>query len=169
MAFDWRAVIGTVAPTLATALGGPLAGMAVSAIGSALGLGENASEAQVSSALAVAKPELLVQLRQADQDFKKHMADVGVKLEEIVTKDRDSARQMQVATKARTPAILSWMVVLLTGTLYSYMIMGDYEKLSVDSLILGRILGTLDMAFGVVLAYWLGAAYREPANRAPTP
>lgn len=169
MVFDWKALVGTVAPTLATALGGPLAGMAVSAIGSALGLDENASEAQVSAALATSKPEMLVALRQADQEFKKHMADVGVKLEEIVTKDRDSARQMQVATKARTPAILSWMVVILTGTLYSYMIMGDYEKLSVDSLILGRILGTLDMAFGVVLAYWLGAAYREPANRTPTP
>ena len=30
MDFDWKSVVGTVAPTIATALGGPLAGVAVS-------------------------------------------------------------------------------------------------------------------------------------------
>ena len=43
---DWKSIIGVVAPTLATALGGPLAGLAVETLGKALG---GASGGYVSS------------------------------------------------------------------------------------------------------------------------
>jgi hypothetical protein len=33
---DWKKIVGAVAPTLATALGGPLAGMAAAAVSDAL-------------------------------------------------------------------------------------------------------------------------------------
>ena len=52
----WKSIVGTVAPALATALGSPLAGMAVAAIGSALGLTES-SEETVSAAIVKATPE----------------------------------------------------------------------------------------------------------------
>jgi hypothetical protein len=37
---DWRKTLGTVAPAIATALGGPLAGVAVGMAAKALGLGD---------------------------------------------------------------------------------------------------------------------------------
>ena len=163
---DWRSIIGGVAPALATALGGPLAGMAVQVIGSALGL-ENASAETVSTALSKAGPEVLAKIKQADQEFAAKMKELDVKLDELVVKDRDSARNLQIQTRAKTPAILSYFVVLSTVSMYGMLLFGDYDKLTISELILGRILGTLDMAFGVVLAYWLGAAHREISNRAP--
>ena len=164
---DWKAIVGSVAPALATALGGPLAGMAVQAIGSAIGLGDSATEDQVATALTSAKPEMLVELKRVNSEFAAKMKELDVKLEELVVKDRDSARNMQIQTRSRTPSVLSYFVVLATIGIYSFLLSGDYEKLTLSELILGRILGTLDMAFGVVLAYWLGSAHREPANRAP--
>ena len=160
MDFDWKKLIGSVAPSLATALGGPLAGMAVTAIGQVLGVSEPTEE-KLATALQIANPEILLKLKQADQDFAKHMASVGVDLAKLEVQDRDSARSLLIQTKARTPAVLSYFVVLVTAAIYSYLVIGDYDKLTISDLVLGRILGTLDMAFGVVLAYWLGSAHRE--------
>ena len=54
---DWKSIVGTVAPAIATALGGPLAGLGVSAIGKALGLGDGASKEDVAQAVLKATPE----------------------------------------------------------------------------------------------------------------
>jgi hypothetical protein len=161
MAFDWRSLVATVAPVLGTALGGPLAGMAVKAIGDAVGL-QSATVDTVSTALANATPDQLAAIKKADQDFARQMKELDIKLDELETEDRASARQMMIQTRARTPAVLSYFVVILITAIYCYLIMGDYSQLTVSDLVLGRILGTLDTAFAVVLAYWLGAAHREP-------
>ena len=165
--FDWKKLVGGFAPALATALGGPLAGMAVATIGKALGI-DDPTEDKLEAALKTADPAILLKIKEANVEFEKHMATVGVDLTKLAVQDRDSARQMLVQTRAKTPAVLSYFVVVATIGIYSFLLSGDYEKLTISELILGRILGTLDMAFGVVLAYWLGAAHREPANRAPT-
>src|SRR5437879_6583749 len=150
MAFDWKSLISSVAPTLATALGGPLAGMAVQAIGGALGLSDT-TEDKLSAALAGAKPDELLKLKQADQEFAEKMKSLDIDLAKLEVEDRTSARQLVIQGRARTPAVLSYFVVIMTALIYGYLIAGDYEKLTVSDLILGRILGTLDMAFGVVL------------------
>ena len=46
MAFDWKSVVGTVAPLLGTALGGPFGGVAGKMIQDALGVdSESAAQA----------------------------------------------------------------------------------------------------------------------------
>lgn len=73
--FDWKKLVAGIAPVLGTALGGPLIGEAVSMIGAALGLGGDASEAEVAGALASGRMtgEQAVALKQADLDFKVKM------------------------------------------------------------------------------------------------
>lgn len=53
---DWKNLISSVAPFLGTALGGPLGGMAVSALGDALGLSDK-SESAIKQALSGVTPE----------------------------------------------------------------------------------------------------------------
>lgn len=55
------------------------------------------------------------------------------------------------------PAILSALIVCSIFVLYSYLMVNG-NPAGLDDVILGRILGTLDTAFGVVLAYWLGTS-----------
>ncbi len=62
MAFDWLGTIGAIAPTIATAIGGPFAGVAISALGKALGL-TNATEADVVSAMSSLGPEQIVEIK----------------------------------------------------------------------------------------------------------
>lgn len=162
-AFDWKAIVATVAPILGTAVGGPLGGIAVKAIGDALGLSEHTEEA-ISTALQGANPDMLLKLKQADQQFAKDMKGLDVDLAKIAATNTDSARQMQIQTRAKTPAVLSWIIIVcalgLEGTI---LFTGLPAKL--DDLIVGRILGTLDLALGIVLNFWLGSAHRDPANR----
>ena len=53
MDFDWKSVVGTVAPTIATALGGPLAGVAVSSLAAAFGLSSDADDSSTPKLLAI--------------------------------------------------------------------------------------------------------------------
>lgn len=74
------------------------------------------------------------------------------------TSDRQSARQLAIGTKAWTPGVLSWFIVLGFFVLNGYLIRFG-NPTGLDDVILGRILGTLDTAFGVVLSFWLGTSF----------
>lgn len=116
-AFDWRGTLATVAPVLATALGGPLAGVAVKVAADALGIAPD--EDAVAAAVSSGDPGVLVKLKEADLQFQAHLATLEVDLERIAGQDRDSARQREMVTQDLTPRLLA--AVILTGffaTLY---------------------------------------------------
>ena len=92
--FNWRALIGTVAPTLGAALGGPLGGMA-GALLSKIVLGkEKGTEAELATALANVTPEQLLAIKKADQDFAAQMKTLDVDIFKLETADVQSARSM---------------------------------------------------------------------------
>lgn len=107
-----KQLIATVAPTLATALGGPLAGVATRAIAGKILGNEAASVKDVEAALQSAAPVDLVKLKEIEADFKKHLSDAGVELEAIAAKDRDSARDRQVKMKDWTPSVLGLAIII---------------------------------------------------------
>ena len=63
-------LLGQVAPTIATALGGPLAGVAVKTLSNAIFGHEDATEQQISDAMASATPDQLAAIKKIDADFK---------------------------------------------------------------------------------------------------
>lgn len=73
--FDWKKLVAGIAPVLGTALLGPLGGQAISMLGAALGLGDNASETSVAAAVSTGKlsGEQIVAMQTAEQDFKAKM------------------------------------------------------------------------------------------------
>lgn len=108
---DVRDVVATVAPTVATALGGPLAGMAVGQLSEALLGRRDATEAEIRDAIRMATPDDLLKLRTLEQDFRLKMQEAGVKLERIAADDRDSARRRQIETGDATPSLLGVCIV----------------------------------------------------------
>jgi hypothetical protein len=152
---DW---IKDVAPTLASALGGPLAGIAVQAVGSALGW-KDATKDDVVKMLSTNQlsPEQAAAVRQAELELKKHESDNGFKFAELEIRDRESARAMQIATKSVTPELLSWAIVIGWFILNGFLIFHG-NPVGLDDVLLGRILGTIDTAFGIVIAFWLGTS-----------
>ena len=70
-------ILSTVAPMIATALGGPLAGAAVSFLASKLGV----DPAIVEQTVAGMTPAQLVQMKELDNQFNLEMAKVGISLD----------------------------------------------------------------------------------------
>ena len=95
---DWKSIIGTVAPLLGTAIGGPVGGIAVKAITSALGLDDGASDKDINAAMKNASPEQLAAIKKVEADFKVQMKKLDIDLEAIHQQDRDSARKREMAT-----------------------------------------------------------------------
>ena len=89
-------LVRTVAPTIATAVGGPLAGMATRAISEALLGKPDGTEEELAQAAANATPEQLLALKKAEQDFAVRMRELDIDLERIANEDRNSARDREI-------------------------------------------------------------------------
>lgn len=141
---SWKSIIKTVAPTLATALGGPLGGMAVSAIANAV-LPEDEVKANESNPTkleslvksAVLSPGAdLAKIKEADQKFEARMTELGIDLERVHQEDRASARRRQEETGDNTPAILAYMYTVgFFGILFILIFYGDMIKPSVSDML----------------------------------
>lgn len=155
---DFSSIIRTVAPWMASALGGPLAGIAVTAAADALGLSEKTTEA-VKQAISGATPEQMLALKNADQEFQAHMLELGFKnisdLEKIAAEDRKDARGMQVANKSFMPAVLSTIIVIGYLGVLGFMLAGKASVADSQALLL--MLGSLGTGFGMVLSFWFGS------------
>ena len=107
--FNWKDTLKTVAPTIATALGGPLAGVAVKALGDKIlgkGEGDTTTEEEISNAIMGGDPETLLKAKQAEEQFKLEMEKLGIEREKLVYEDIASARQREMAVKDNMPLIL---------------------------------------------------------------
>jgi len=154
MDFDWKAVIKTVAPGIATALGGPLAGMAVAAIGNALGM-DQPTQDKISAALAGATPDDMLKLKQADQAFTLQMKKLEIDLAQLNEADLDSARKREAAVQDKTNRNLAYTIVGAFIALVIATLMG-YAR--VDSVLAGTLVGYLSAKCEQVLAYYFGSS-----------
>ena len=149
--------LSTMAPTVASALLGPLGGVAVAGLGKIFGL-DSATTTDITKAITDGKmtPDQIAQIKTLEMQFKNDEAERGFKYAELEFKDRDSARQMQMSTHSLTPSILTWIIVILVLTLEGFLLFKGVPD-HVSDLITGRILGTLDTSLAMILAYWFGS------------
>ena len=85
MSTDLKSLVSTIAPTLATMLGGPLAGTAVTALEGAFGLQAGAGPEAITQAVqsGAMTPEVVAAMRAADQKHAEAMAQQGIDLEKL--------------------------------------------------------------------------------------
>ncbi len=171
MSFNLKSALATIAPTLATMLGGPLAGTAVSALEGALGLQSGAGPDAVTKAVAEGlTPDQIAAVRAADQhhaevmaqqkiDLAKLNADYAEAMAHTDEADRDSARKRQEIVKDATTPWLAWIVVLGSVALGAAVLMGYANtKDATQATLIGTVLG---YAFGEakqVLAFYFGSS-----------
>lgn len=155
-----RDILAAVAPSLATAVGGPLAGQAVTAIGVALGLGPDAGPADVSKAVSKATPEQLFALKEADNSFAMEMQKLGVELESIVNQDRASARDREIALKDWTPRIIAFLIIF--GFLFAVwaVMQGSVPNLRdpTTATMVGAVIGYLSAKADQIVSYYFGSS-----------
>jgi hypothetical protein len=155
---DWREIVGAVAPTLAKALGGPLAGVAVAALSDKLlGRPDGAAE-DVGAAILAGGPDALLAIKQADQSFAVRMRELDIDLERLHQTDRGSARAANVAggIQGRVFALVLLIFVSVLSVEAAVLFVGVPPD--VDGQVIGRILGTLDAVLMAALFYVFGSS-----------
>lgn len=155
---DWKKPLGSIAPVIGTALGGPFGGLAGTVLGSFLGVEDPTDEEVMEQAVtkAMADPDLVMKLKLAEKDFLVKMKELDIKEDDLVYKDKQDARKMQRETKSPWPGILSF--VFTAGWIgLNYFIFtsdGDIPNVSVVM----RVLGTADAALMLILSFWFGSS-----------
>jgi len=154
---DW---LGKILPTIGSLLvpGGPMLGAAVEAVGKALGMSD-ATEKTIKETLASGRltPEAMQALKQADNDLRVKLEELGIKAEELAVKDRGDARQMQIATGSWVPATLACVLTLCYLIIICCLLTGDMKLWENPTLTL--LLGGLTTGFTSVLSFYFGASH----------
>lgn len=150
--FDWKALVGKLAPTVATALGGPLAGLATKTLAGALGLDAAQPpqdlEEQIEQHLSNASPEDLLKVKQSENDFKARMRELDIKEADLYLKDVQDARH--TFGKSWEPVMVFIVLsVMVTGGLW-------YLLVNLDAISETKINIVLPL-FGMVIAQFIAA------------
>ncbi len=155
MSVDWGKTIGAIAPTIATVLGGPLAGLAVSAIGKAFGMSDPTIDS-VKDALTKGQltGDQLLAMKQAENNLKTQLIELNIKEEQLYAADRDSARKRQVETKDGVNSVLAFIIVGAFIAMVGATLLGYAQ---VESVLAGTLVGYLSAKCEQVLAFYFGS------------
>jgi hypothetical protein len=168
MSFNLATALAGIAPTLATMLGGPLAGTAVTALEGAFGLSPGAgADAITKVAQAGMTPDTIAAVRKADQEHEEKMKSLDIDLVrlnadhekallEVAAANQDSARKANVAGGIQYPLFFLSLLLLALGLGTEAYVLFNGVPDNVHDIVIGRILGLLDAVVMMVLGYWYG-------------
>jgi len=144
--------LAQIAPTIATAVGGPLGGLAYETISKVMGIGQDDAKKMLDEGKL--SGDQIASLQQAEIALKAKAQELGLDFEKLAVEDRKSARDMQVATKSRLPPTLAILVTLgFFGILASLML--GYATKSDELMIM---LGSLSTAWTGIMGFYFGSS-----------
>jgi hypothetical protein len=149
-----------IAPTIATCLGGPLAGLAVTAISKALGVDEDKVQDTINQGKLNA--DQIVCIKQAEIELEKSAQELGLNFEQLAVQDRASARDLQKETKSIVPPVLSVLVTVGFFGILIGLMSGQIH--TSDALML--MLGSLGTAWTGIIAFYFGSSASSQAKDA---
>ena len=144
--------IESIAPTIASCLGGPLAGLAVEAVSKAIGVDPNAVQDTINSGKLTA--DQIASIQSAEIALKAKAQEMNLDFEQLAVQDRKSARDMQTTTKSFIPPLLALIITLGFFGILIGMMTGKVT--SSDALML--LLGSLGTAWTGVISFYFGSS-----------
>ena len=148
-------VIGAIAPTLGTALGGPMGGMAAKMISDVLGVPNNPKA--IEKAMANATPEQMLELKKVEQDFEVKMKELEVDVFKLETEDIQDARGK--FSKDWTARIIG---VLVVGGFMGYIFLVTLQPPEQNSeALINLVLGYLGGLASAIISFYFGASHKQ--------
>lgn len=153
---DFSGILKTICPTVASALLGPLGGIAVSAIGSIIGIDEPTQD-KISKAFKEQQltGDQILQIKALELQYQNDEKERGFKYAELEFKDIDSARNREIQTGDQTNKTLAFIIVGAFIAMVGCTLAG-YAK--VDTVLAGTLIGYLSAKCEQVLAYYFGSS-----------
>lgn len=163
---DWKEVIGSVAPGLATAFGGPLAGAAVKVIADKVLGKPGASEEEVAQALAsgALTGEQIVALKSAEQQFQLELSKISADTEKAYLLDVQDARARQVVTKDTMPQTIFFLLLAVYVLEFGVFVSGVVPDDDFVRALLTRAFATVETGLTGAIAYFIGSSRGSKAS-----
>ncbi len=150
-----KGLVGAVAPSLASAMGSPLAGAAMSAIADKLGVKNEPKE--IEKAIQNATPEQLVAIKEAELDFEAKMAQMDVDIFALETADVQDARKAHKGDW--TPRVFG--LVSLFGFIgYIFLVTVQPPDANSDTIV-SLVLGYLGGLVSGISSFYFGASHAK--------
>jgi len=150
----WSAIkglVGAVAPTIGSAIGGPVGAGAGKILAQVLGV--PAEPEAVQKALSEASPEQLAEIKKADLAYKTRLAELEVDIFELETADIQDARK----NADWTPKVLAMMAFLFFG---GYVTLVTVQPPDANSeAVINLVLGYLGGVVSAVVSFYFGASH----------
>ena len=155
---DWKKTLGALAPTLATALGGPLAGGAVKFLAGELLGDENATEQELGDYVLGASAEDLAKIKKVDNDYDVRMKELDIDVVKISVENTKSAREM--AKINMLPQIMLSILFVVGYFAIMLMMFTNYispsESMKDPLLVL---LGVMTREMPTIMQFWFGSSF----------
>ena len=150
-----KSLIGAVAPTIGTAIGGPMGNAAMSMLADKLGVPNNKSA--VEKAVAQASPEQLAEIKKAELAFEKQMKELEVDVFKLETEDIQNARSH--FAKDWTSKLLGFMTI---GGFLGYIFLVTLQPPEQNSeALINLVLGYLGGLASAVISFYFGASHKD--------
>jgi hypothetical protein len=154
-----KSIIASVAPLVGTALGGPFGTLAGTMLAKALGTSDpKAQEAAITSG----DPDILLKLKQADNDFQTQLRQLQIDEEKLTFDDRANARAMEIATKDTTPKYMAYLITLGFFGVLGYLL--AYGKPQQGGDVMLVLVGSLGTAWTGIISYYYGSSAGSAAK-----
>jgi len=150
-----KKIIGAVAPTIGTALGGPMGNMAAGLVAEALGC--EPTPKKLEQAVQAATPEQLAKIKKLDADFEIKMKELDVDLYALETQDIQDARGR--FSKDWTSRIIGVTVV---GGFMCYIFLVTLQPPEQNSeALINLVLGYLGGLASAIISFYFGASNKQ--------
>lgn len=147
-----------IAPTLATAIGGPFGTMAYGLAAKVMNISPEEAQRTIESGKLTAEQIASVQL--AEIEIKVKAQELGLDFAKVAADDRKSARDMQTTTRSMLPPVLAILVTL--G--FFGILVGMMTKTFATSDALLLMLGSLGTAWTGIIAFYFGSSAGSQAK-----
>jgi len=165
MDFDWKETLSAIAPTLATALGGPMAGMAANMALKALGVEDDEEqERQLKLAVRNASPETLAKLQEAERAFLVEMERLGIERVKLTHQDRADARAREAKVGGWSNSVLAGTVIIGFFATVGYVLVGDVTLSGEQGALIGTLIGYVSAKADMICSYYFGSSSGQDRN-----
>ena len=144
--------LAQIAPTIASAVGGPLGGLAYETISKVMGIGQDDAKKMLDEGKL--NGDQIAAIQQAEIQLKAQEEQLGLNFAKLSVEDKKSARDMQIATKSWVPPVLAVAVTIgFFSILTGLMLGGVAHGTEIDIM-----LGSLGTAWTGIIAFYFGSS-----------
>jgi hypothetical protein len=151
----FKKILGSVAPLVGTAIGGPFGGLATTVLREAFGSDD---EADIERQIASSSPDALIKFKTAEQAMEVKMRELDIDEADLYLKDVQSARVMATKTSIIPQLVLTFLALGAFGTVLYVLVLQSQIIPAENKDLVIFLVGQLSTFTGMGFSFFLGSS-----------